>query len=574
MKLLRHIIKKDIGRERWALALWALLFVAQIGVGAWVLWDDAADFKWLVKAQTWSVGLMWLQMGMGYVLIARWVHADALLGTKEFWLTRPVSGARLLAAKVTGVVLVFGFGPVLILLPWWLVSGFGATDVLWTAGQTLGWQLVMILPALVIASVTDDLGRVLLGTLVLVLAVAVWTVLWQLLPGAKAVGGVAETRMAVAVIIAVAGIAGIVVQQFLTRRWVRSLAMGVACVGVVCAVAQLWPWDWTTRRGETERVAEKAELKFGGAEQRVASGVDLSWRLEGAPDGMGARVLSAKSTWRWADGPALTKEARFFSQDGGAPSPFGAGLVRFDDRSDPETFNKKIEAAEEKIVRARQRGVPPSILSRYEQGLAKLVAFPGEGRDLPGRGYTMVGGLEVSPSLVERMRTTASQLEATLNFSLVRAEVLAEMAWKEGSRVTVRGTTLRLTGLEVKPGGTGARLVVSQASRQPLLTVLNIGTWDLETGDREYRRGRLVAVNRVQGDRVDVQTGSRESAVIGGVVLSWRKLTLVEPWVLREGKRVPRTKGWLEGATVALVAEKELGRFTKEARVDGFLLAK
>ena len=586
MKLLWHIIKKDIVREGWVLALWALLFLAQAGVGATVLWGDGADMNWIPKAQFGSMALIWLQMGMGFVLVTRWVHADSLLSTREFWMTRPMAGARLLGAKVAGVILVFGLGPVALLLPWWLACGLGTEDIAWVAGQTLAWQMVMILPALLISVVTDDLGRVLLGALVLVLAVAVWGSMWQALPAAKskAAAGVIETRVWLAAAIAVGGIIWIVVRQFLARRLTSSLVMAVVCVGLVTAVAQLWPWDWTTSVNSAGPVASaKAELSFLRATTwRTERGnapaiVEVSWKVSGLPEGLAARAENAAITWRWNDGVTYAREPKRFLRNDVVLYSFGSALVPFDYRADPETLRSRIEWVKEKRAQwIKQRGPGASgAKTVYDGELAGLEAFNRAGRSEAGAEAGLGVQMEVSPSLAAKMRATPSEMEGTLKFRLVRAELLQEIPWKEGQRAVVKGITLRLAAQEREGDEMVGFLVVSQASRQPWPSVLNAGGFRrLETADGEYRNGSLVALNRAQGDRVDVRTAYGSPVGIGGVSLSWQKLSMTEPWVTRGGKRVPRTQDWWEGTTLGIVAEKNLGWFTAKARVDGFLLEK
>jgi hypothetical protein len=408
------------------------------------------------------------------------------------------------------------------------------------------------------------------------------------LPAAKikVVGGVGATRLWVSSIIAVAGIAGIVVQQFLTRRWVRSVVMSVACVGVVSAVVQLWPWDGTMGSAVTQRPVmaanvDKVELKFLRAvTSRMERGndpaqVDVSWKVTGLPEGLGVRAETSEHTWRWADGLNFFRESKLYFRNGFVPEPFNSELVRFDFRNDPETLQSQIKAMKEARARWLDRRGPNSpALAIRDQAVARLEAF---NRTVPhelGVEMRFDARMEVSPSIAAKMRSVPSKMEAKLNLRLVRSELLKEMPWKEGQRMGVKGIALRLTGQGTSGDMTVARLVVSQAPRLDWMGVHNYGSGDLATTDGEYRHGHVVALNRTHGDRGDVQMESWSPVVIGGVVMSWRKLWLVEPWVIRDGKRVPRTKGWWEGTTLAVVAEKDLGSFTKEARVEGFLLEK
>jgi hypothetical protein len=105
MKLMLHIVRKDLRRLRWYLAAWLAVVAARYAIGYAVIWGSVISgdtFRWLEVV----VGAM----GAGEVIAmffvtALLVQGDALVGSRQFWLTRPISGWRLLGAKILGAVL-------------------------------------------------------------------------------------------------------------------------------------------------------------------------------------------------------------------------------------------------------------------------------------------------------------------------------------------------------------------------------------------------------------------------------------------------------------------------------------
>src|SRR4051812_25064077 len=124
MKLVWHIIWKDVRSEQWTLLVWAALYLAQIAVGLTVFHHDFGDRDFSDAVTIGNVILVSAQFITAYVLIVRLVQADAVTGTRMFWLTRPISTVRLARAKFWGLFLIFGALPVILKAPWWLYCGF------------------------------------------------------------------------------------------------------------------------------------------------------------------------------------------------------------------------------------------------------------------------------------------------------------------------------------------------------------------------------------------------------------------------------------------------------------------
>ncbi len=66
---------------------------------------------------------------IAYFLVGSLVFADPLVERDAFWITRPISGGQLLAAKAAGAFLMIVLFPVLVSLPWWIDCGLGAKGI-------------------------------------------------------------------------------------------------------------------------------------------------------------------------------------------------------------------------------------------------------------------------------------------------------------------------------------------------------------------------------------------------------------------------------------------------------------
>src|ERR1044071_985168 len=138
MRQAPHIFRKDV---RY---LWREICLVQA---------MAAIFAWSTPE---AIGLL-LFPAMGY-LIARLVHAEALPGDRQFWITRPYRWQSLLAAKLL-FILAFVNLPIL-LAQWRMVAAGGfplaayAPGMLWAQVLLI---LILSLPVAALAAVTRSI---------------------------------------------------------------------------------------------------------------------------------------------------------------------------------------------------------------------------------------------------------------------------------------------------------------------------------------------------------------------------------------------------------------------------------
>src|SRR5690349_16881894 len=128
MNLTLHLVRTDLVRMRGWIACWVGVLLMPILMGAsWLMRSPLVDERW--KPENTSAILAILQVVVGYILTIQLIHEHGIVGTRQFWLTRPISPGRLLGAKSITVLIMVGLLPVVVSLPWWLWCGFGAGQI-------------------------------------------------------------------------------------------------------------------------------------------------------------------------------------------------------------------------------------------------------------------------------------------------------------------------------------------------------------------------------------------------------------------------------------------------------------
>jgi hypothetical protein len=163
-----HIFAKD-SRQFWPEILISLALVAAfvwIYPSSWLVGNTLAvdvggDF---VKAlfEQYLGGILKLLIPVSWwLLIARVIHAEALVGDRQFWLTRPYEWKKLLGAKALFLV-VFLYLPLLIAQCLLLFTA-GFRPLSFIPGLLFNLLLItgiLVLPLMAIASVTATFARV------------------------------------------------------------------------------------------------------------------------------------------------------------------------------------------------------------------------------------------------------------------------------------------------------------------------------------------------------------------------------------------------------------------------------
>ncbi len=287
MNLIWHLAKKDLRRMVLPVALWLAflglpaLWLARVHVPEEVVLGDAV-MSWsnVIGALLTTVSLM--QVVAGAMLAGFLVLEDPAECTSALWMTRPITGWRLLAAKLLTAALLFVAAPVSVLLPAWLAAGFTMRDC---AAAATDWTLAqggMVLAALALASLAQNLTHyvtVLLG-FVLVMGISMSRLPAQWLGVEVAFNGSLQFLFGALVLPL---LAVVLVLQYQTRDARR----GWTVVGLILVVAFAARIYWHVERGPqvpaVTGVALElplragAEVRAGGSLLRVA-GFTLSGR--------------------------------------------------------------------------------------------------------------------------------------------------------------------------------------------------------------------------------------------------------------------------------------------------------
>jgi hypothetical protein len=260
-----HIFAKDARHWRWPLALLMALMAMRTAIApryvpvynGWA-WNKALDALGL------TLPLVW------WFLIAAAIHDDSLEGDRQFWLTRPYSWRSLLGAKAL-FVLAFVFAPLAV-----SDAIILAADGFSPLTPALPWfeclKLIILLPAVVLASVTRGMRQFLFGCLLVAVALS------ALIQSGGAMRPM-EDRPAWSVALCFLPPLALVAWQFARRRTVWARA--IAAAGFVWLIV---PTAWMGR-------SEAAGIRETGAPTRPDPGIRfadrqrLDWRdLNEVPD--------------------------------------------------------------------------------------------------------------------------------------------------------------------------------------------------------------------------------------------------------------------------------------------------
>ena len=298
MSLTLHIMGKDYGRLWPYLTLFYLLLIFRsvlIPLGA--ILGALSDGLFLGIALTLLLVLVFvLEVCVLAVIVGRLVQGDSTAGSAAFWLSRPVSGGRLLLSKSLLLALT-------VILPILLVEGGTLLIHEVTLYDTFRSVPQIVLPALLatlllmmLASLTSDLPRMMfLGILAMVAVVLVSYVLARLLPLLLTTGGFHPATPWVipgsgsgwmAYFLAPCAVAGgVVCHQFLTRRTAVSgtLALSGLLLAVLFMEFRLGD-SWSLMRGLDEEILDpeqvSARVEEGSLVFDRVSAQDRVWGLQ------------------------------------------------------------------------------------------------------------------------------------------------------------------------------------------------------------------------------------------------------------------------------------------------------
>jgi len=164
-----HIFKKDV-RQFWYEIAAVLLLLIKFA------YDELKETGFVININNLSLWSPLLVVAW-CLLIVRVIHAEALPGDRQFWVTRPYDRRSLLAAKILFLLTFISLPLLLVQAVIVVANGYAlpAGGLLWSQILLL---LVFVLPAAALASVTATLPQFMLSALAVfagILAIPMWS---------------------------------------------------------------------------------------------------------------------------------------------------------------------------------------------------------------------------------------------------------------------------------------------------------------------------------------------------------------------------------------------------------------
>lgn len=530
MKLVWHLVKNDFRRMWVPLAMWALVLAIKNEVGVLLTASTGLDPLRFEALGYWALAFTGFGMLVNFILVATLVQEDALVGSRMFWMTRPISGGRLLAAKAISAVLMFGVLPLAISLRWWLASGYDVNEISRAAVATLDGQIVVVVPALILAALTGNMNRFLGWSLgaVLVSAVVAWRPV-TLDPSYLRVPetmGIITTKIWLMSLIWVVAAGLVVVQQFRHRRTGRALAVVAIAVGSMVVVKQAWSWDWSGKPPKLEAsspLGQAVNFKVERARMVVSrdgsGSVALDYGIEGLEEKMMVVRARADHFWKFPDGKEVIARSNFRN---------GAWAGR------AEWQALGLASAQDTSLRNYRSSGPPG----FEENTLRLVSW-------------------MRASNLGSLRSTTGSYRADLEVELLRPANWIELPLRDGEEKQ-RGSLGVHVGAVERRGG---EVKVSLTESRPMLETYGNTTLSL-TSLSVWSRGEdsialgYALVNRVRGEAIKLWPRAAK-ANVGVQQLRHLTFTVTRP--------EEELGAWLEGATLVVIYYQSLGLFSSEA---------
>lgn len=545
MKLIWHLIKKDSRRLRLPLVVWAGLLAIGAGLALASL-QLPETARWNLETARVALNLSWaVSLLVGYVLSAAVVLEDSPTGSTGFWLTRPIAGWRLLAAKVLAVGWWLVGLPVLGGVPWWLYCGYG-----WAALGRAALHLAVphagvSFVGFTLAVATGRSSRFLLGSLLLVAGLPLGAIMLdasrqEQFMTSRLLGSRLELALGLLVLAAV----WLVGQRYRSRRMlVGSVGFGVGMVTAV-GVGLAWPWEFSRpdgTRGQPPPDMERLEAEILGAGEATRwpsraplRAVKIDLQVRGMSTGWAPLSGRADVDLSWADGATVHLLDGVFTWEGDWERSATTQALGFAPVApDAATVRKREEGIHTRRERLAAEGVP-SVLAPGVMRAGVVVQMPGE---------AYARALSESPRCVVRLRVAVGQPELLLEVPLREA---ASVAGKNARlRVKEFGPRTLLVGSPGKPTPhwrTRFAGVVAEGVLRPRLYLLN---------RKHASDWRPIRLPFLQDPRVG-------RLVDGSVEVPVPRLWRDDAWV--------EAPDWQETATMAVVGLRPAGELAAHAR--------
>ena len=517
-------------------------------------------------------GLAWLlaalDLGLLVLIVSQLAQRDSTVGTTAFWLSRPISGARLLAGKSLFLLLAVILPTVVVQFLMLLFNGVTLYDAVRSAPQIVVLQVLVLSALMMLACLTQNLSRMLfLGVVATVgLAIVQYTLRISLLRNGwdgshevSALIGLSLVRndwdrsledsaaIGLSLFFLVVFVA-VVCQQYLSRRTKRSLILASSVFPGMILFMTLWPWDFWPAEAPVSRAILDPE--------QVTARVEVdSLRFHRRTNPKGEEWLTLRGDIAVDSSPA-----------GLVAIPAGISAKQF-------SSTGKVLAHHRRLSRHLFPDLSPRYGSYFDKYLDMEQATLLEG-SLGGvkflNRYVTSGHLPLELFAIRREHYDGhagaqTVYEAQVKFVVQRnrMQTMRPVPGAGYDRGSDHGRILAVTGLSYRPSDQGFNIQLSESDHRLTLDA-----------------GKFV--------RYQVVHPSRREALMGSSNFFFPStLAIPHPWsgifsmlrvnrpsmefrLLEGSPTLP--ENWLEGAELVRLETTHLGVFSKTIRIEDFVL--
>ncbi len=552
MNLIRHQFCKDCFRLRVPVTLWLLLVLVRAALITPGIAEPGNDLFLQMMFRILTTLVPLLQTILLLVMVPLLLHEEPLVGTTAFWFTRPIDGRMLFKSKMLFAVALLIVPPLLTEVVVLGVHGASAMQVVLAVPEILLEDGKFLVYVIVLAALTQSFARYALvgvscfiGFYLLIIVGASIAWYFDFPPFLKRAGGVnrADSAYVVSALFLISITVIILFDQYRTRNtrtaWIR--VSGAFLVSL--ALSYYWPGEFLRH----QHAPREAGIDTSGVSVAILT------------DPKSRRI---SDTFRSRSTEAAKKSIWGQLEVSGLPP----GYV-----TEPSKITALLKFPDGKMV--SHEGYE---YSRFERNWNRNVIEQSLGTskilDADKQKGTQITLLSVDDDVFGKYSTAPGVFAAELEFVVKRYEVSANLQMQPKARYDRGSKHAVITQVLKQTGGATVLLRESEVSL-------------FFAGDRHHDEmsvnlfGRPVIYILRNPEKAEALWPVQEPGPGFEFLDLFQKRLRTTPLALRYSaltsngqKLTDLDDSWLAKAELVRIEEKEVGRFSKTVRVDGFIM--
>jgi hypothetical protein len=388
MKQVLNIFRKD-ARQFWleiALSVTVVFAFALVCPNQWRIFHDQS----VQNRMTFILRALCLLMVTGWwLLIARVVHAESLVGDRQFWITRPYEWKKLLAAKL--LFLAVWIGVPYLLAQLLVLAEAGFHPLAYFPGLLINillFSVAYLLPMVALATVTSNFARLTMTVLGVLIVFIGYTYLVNSIPHGYSSANPYTNYILLPLLFV--GCAAAIALQYATRRvWVsRGLLLALPILMAV-SVAAYRRQSLVDRAYPAPSAAVEAPISIANIPSNFSPNEARSWEGEDYID-LPMRYADA------AKGTAVFAEDFKFSITAADGSQWSSPWQTIQEHTLNQAHTSGMSLMIRPELYERFKTAPVTLrityaVSLYQSDTVTQMTFPAGDAEIPGIGFCSTG---------------------------------------------------------------------------------------------------------------------------------------------------------------------------------------